>query len=221
MVFGEHTSGGAAVRARAERVHCAARSRSRSLPRVCDRVRYVAAVLVVSFCAGLCAADVVVATTSAVPQWSWASGASTCDGAASYGTRGVAALGNVPGARVHAAAPALIDNAANLWLFGGHQSVTPAPAQLFNDLWRYNTLTGKWTWVSGASTLNQAGVYGDLGSSTSSATVPGARTSANMWLDNAGSLWVFGGFGLDGAGSQGAWHGAKERERDARARHAH
>ncbi len=59
-----------------------------------------------------------------------------------------------------------------------------------------------WTWVSGSSSVNQLGVYGTQGTASPS-NVPGARDFSVSWIDAAGDFWLFGGRGLDGAGSIG------------------
>ena len=56
--------------------------------------------------------------------------------------------------------------------------------------------------VSGANTILQAGSYGTQGT-TSASNVPGARAFAISWIDSRGNLWLFGGNGLDSAGTQG------------------
>ena len=86
----------------------------------------------------------------------------------------------------------------NLWLFGGfgYDSVPPTISLgRLNDLWKYNIGIGQWTWVSGANTQNQTGVYGTKGT-PAAANVPGARESAASWIDASGNLWLFGGLGL-------------------------
>jgi hypothetical protein len=110
-----------------------------------------------------------------------------------YGTKGVPAAGNVPGARAYAAS--WTDASGNLWLFGGYSSY----AGEFNDLWRYTPSTGDWTWMSGAYWSNQPGVYGTKGV-PAAGNVPGARNSAVSWTDASGNFWLFGGNGLDGVG---------------------
>ena len=56
----------------------------------------------------------------------------------------------------------------------------------------------EWTWVDGATTIDQPGVYGaeDLPGANN---VPGARVGSVSWMDPNGSLWLFGGFGYDSA----------------------
>ena len=64
--------------------------------------------------------------------------------------------------------------------------------------------TGKWTWVSGSNTIDQAGTYGTLGTAAPS-NVPGARGQAVCWIDPQGKLWLFGGFGYDSASNNDLW----------------
>ncbi|MCH7490236.1 MAG: Ig-like domain-containing protein [Gemmatimonadetes bacterium] len=59
-----------------------------------------------------------------------------------------------------------------------------------------------WTWVSGSTSINQPGVYGTQGVASGSNT-PGARSGAASWIDASGNLWLFGGGGIDAAGSFG------------------
>jgi hypothetical protein len=136
----------------------------------------------------------------------WAGGSNTANAPGVYGTRGVAAASNIPGARWGAIS--WTDAAGNVWLFGGvnnpwnpglHGSPPSAP---FNDLWELNASTGEWTWVSGASATNASGVYGTL-RTAAAGNVPGARFGAVSWIDAQGNLWLFSGFGNDSAGNYG------------------
>ena len=135
-------------------------------------------------------------------QWTWVSGSSSQNATSVYGTQGVAAPGNVPGARENAAS--WIDKSGNLWLFGGQSfNATGGNTQRLNDLWEFSPTTKQWTWVSGSDTqLTCAdGVYGSQG--TAAATnVPGGRYSAVSWVDSSGELWLFGGQGC-GSSSYG------------------
>ncbi|HZL28526.1 MAG TPA: Ig-like domain repeat protein [Acidobacteriaceae bacterium] len=64
----------------------------------------------------------------------------------------------------------------------------------------------EWVWTSGTNTVNcsggQQGVYGTLGSAAAS-NIPGGRAAAVSWTDTNGTLWLFGGNGLDGTGKMG------------------
>ncbi len=132
--------------------------------------------------------------------WSWEAGSTTTDATGVYGTKGVASSSNYPGARGYHII--WFDPAGTVWLFGGHASSSSETANEINDLWKYTPGTGAWTWVSGANTLNQPGVYGVRGTAAPS-NVPGARDTCASWRDSNGQLWLFGGFGTDSAGNEG------------------
>jgi N-acetylneuraminic acid mutarotase len=132
--------------------------------------------------------------------WNWVSGSSTISALAVYGTKGVAAAGNVPGARDNAAA--WIDSSGNLWLFGGYAFNSTGTEGNVDDLWSYNVTAGTWTWVAGSSTADVGGVYGTKGTAAAS-NEPGARNSASAWANHAGGFWVFGGQGFDSTDAGG------------------
>jgi hypothetical protein len=113
-------------------------------------------------------------------QWAWMRGSNLVNQAGVNGTQGIAAPGNVPGARYGAAG--WVDASGDLWLFGGAINQTEG----FNDLWKYSG--GQWTWVG----ANGAGSYGTMGVS-SSTNLPPPRNSASTWTDSSGNLWLFGG----------------------------
>ncbi len=66
--------------------------------------------------------------------WTWENGSST-SGAATYGTEGVAAASNVPGAR--GGSVSWVDSSGNLWLFGGAGNDSTGTNGDLNVLWRY------------------------------------------------------------------------------------
>ena len=131
-------------------------------------------------------------------NWTWVSGSDTADAAGIYGNLGVAAPGNVPGARDGAVS--WLDASGNFWLFAGAAPDGAGGAGGLNDLWKFDG--SDWTWVAGGAEFNAAGIYGVLGV-PSSDNVPGARTNAVSWIDAAGNLWLFGGFGFDINGALG------------------
>jgi N-acetylneuraminic acid mutarotase len=133
-------------------------------------------------------------------QWTWVGGGSADNAAGVYGTEGTAAAGNMPGARYSASS--WIDSSGNLWLFGGYGYDSTGGVGNLNDLWRYSPGTNEWTWVSGGSADNAAGVYGTEGTAAAS-SVPGARYSASSWIDSSGKLWLFGGYGYDSTATVG------------------
>ena len=136
-------------------------------------------------------------------EWAWMSGADTDGQAPVYGTQGIPSAANVPGAR--GVSISWTDSSGNLWLFGGygyHKDNDVDYYGYLNDLWRYDTATGMWTWMSGADTFNQSGVYGIKGE-PDNANLPGCRRGSISWKDSADNLWLFGGAGIDSLGNEG------------------
>jgi N-acetylneuraminic acid mutarotase len=131
-------------------------------------------------------------------SWTWVSGISTVSGAPTYGTKGVASAANVPGAR--SGAVAACDAAGNLWLFGGWGVSQGGTKYYVDDLWKFDGTS--WTWVSGATFGGNWGNYGTRGVAAAS-NGPGARAGATAWIDAGGTLWLFGGYGIDSAGTGG------------------
>jgi N-acetylneuraminic acid mutarotase len=133
-------------------------------------------------------------------EWTWIGGSNGYNQAGIYGSQGVAAPGNVPGARSSTAS--WKDGSGKLWLFGGLGLDSTGSSQLLNDLWNYNA--GEWTWVSGESVAlpNQPGIYGTQGTAALG-NIPGARSGAVSWTDAAGNFWLFGGLGWDSTGKIG------------------
>lgn len=136
----------------------------------------------------------------ATNEWTWEGGSDAVNTAGTYGTLGVPAAGNVPGAR--AGASAVIDSSGNVWLFGGAGYDSTDTNGFLNDLWKYTSATGQWTWESGSDLASQSGIYGTQGVSTSG-NVPGGRSGGDLWLDTNGNLWVFGGNGYSASSSTG------------------
>lgn len=110
-----------------------------------------------------------------------------------YGTQGLAEVGNVPGAVQTALS--WTDPSGNFWLFGGNGIDSTGSTGLLNDLWKYSN--GEWAWVSGAKLINQNGMYGTQGS-LAPGNIPGARVATVGWVDTKGNLWLFGGYGAAG-----------------------
>jgi N-acetylneuraminic acid mutarotase len=124
--------------------------------------------------------------------WTWVGGSDTGNHWGVYGTKGVAASGNVPGARKSSISR--VDDNGNLWLFGGDGYDANSNIGRLNDLWKFDGTY--WTWVSGSNSVNQRGVYGTKGVAASG-NVPGARDFSFSWIDGQGNLWLFGGYGWD------------------------
>jgi hypothetical protein len=67
----------------------------------------------------------------------------------------------------------------------------------------------QWAWMGGNNAPDLKGNYGWAGNygvrgQFSPDNRPGARTSGATWIDKLGHLWLFGGFGFDAVGNQGA-----------------
>jgi N-acetylneuraminic acid mutarotase len=142
-----------------------------------------------------------IGASTGLGEWTWMGGYTSVDGNGSYGTLGTAWGGNLPPARSGAAS--WRDANGNLWIFGGTNELSNI--QAFNDLWFFNTATNVWTWMGGSSMASNcgsiygcgvAGVYGVLGT-PATGNIPGARSAASTWVDGAGHLWLFGGYGYD------------------------
>lgn len=129
-------------------------------------------------------------------DWMWVSGNSTPNSSAVYGPKGVASAAYTPGARDSHSG--VVNAGGNFWMFGGED----VNQNLYNDLWMYTTATVQWTWVSGNNTVNNRGVYGTKGA-FAAANQPGARMGQSITADDAGNVWLFGGYGFDGAGNLG------------------
>jgi galactose oxidase-like protein len=144
--------------------------------------------------------DATGAGTSSCP-WTFVGGSTAGDTTGVYGTQG--APGGVPGGRW--AAATTMDAAGHFWLFGGQGVDSAGTIGLLNDLWEYNPAANQWTWIGPATSIvaNQNGSYGTEGTGTGT-TAPGGRQAGVLWADTSGNIWLFGGFGLDSAGTGNA-----------------
>ena len=75
-----------------------------------------------------------------------------------------------------------------------------APAACNNSGTQRAAAHNEWAWSGGANTGGQAGMYGTLGGGAMG-NIPGARQASVAWADASGNFWLFGGNGLDSAGS--------------------
>lgn len=138
-------------------------------------------------------------------EWTWMGGSdipSNRAAAGVYGVMGTPAAENFPGARLGAVR--WTDVKGNFWLFGGQGSDANGNYGYLDDLWKFDPCTGKWTWISGSSTVGGRfgiqSVYGTLGTPAAGNT-PGSRYYSATWADLRGHLWLFGGQGLDANGN--------------------
>lgn len=131
-------------------------------------------------------------------EWTWVGGSNTACSAGVYGTEGVAAAANLPGART--ATTTWTDSSGNVWLFGGGGCNSAGSFVLYGDLWKFSPASGWWTWAGGSTASYAPAVYGNQGVAAA-ANTPGARAAQATWTDASGNLWLFGGFGYDTATS--------------------
>src|SRR5215831_4999771 len=129
-------------------------------------------------------------------QWTWMAGSNMANQPGTYGTLGTPGTGNTPGGRENPVN--WTDKSGNLWLFGGMEIPSATQDNFRNDLWKFSG--GQWTWMGGSNSVNQAGIYGTMGT-PALGNIPGARFQAVSWTDASGNFWLFGGLGLDANGT--------------------
>jgi hypothetical protein len=111
-------------------------------------------------------------------------------------------MSNIPGARRFAVS--WKDNSGNSWLFGGSGYDSAGNFGTLNDLWKFEPVLKRWTWMSGSKISDQSGEYGTTGNLDPAKFVPGSRDVAVSWYDSINSrYWLFGGQGYDAYGSNG------------------
>ncbi|HKE96074.1 MAG TPA: choice-of-anchor D domain-containing protein [Povalibacter sp.] len=136
-------------------------------------------------------------TPSSAGTWIWESGPNTAPALPVFGTPGTPAPGNVPGGRDRSVA--WRDTSGNLYLFGGEATDELGQVGAFNDFWKFEPVTHRWTWLGGSKQGNALGIYGTQ-ETPALANFPGAREDATAWTDASGNFWVFGGAGYDSIG---------------------
>jgi hypothetical protein len=122
-------------------------------------------------------------------NWTWMGGSNHLNDIGFYGIKCIGSTLNIPSSRFENRA-CWTDENGNFWMLGGTSSGAGSPRK--NDLWLYEPLNGKWTWVSGDSTLNPAGHWGTIGIANP-ANHPSGRFGNVAWGDNNGHLYFFGG----------------------------
>lgn len=127
-------------------------------------------------------------------SWSFVKGSTSANQKGTYGTKGNAASGNVPGARNYFS-PSIPTNSARtkLYLYGGIGYDSASTQGPLGDFWSYSFSTNMWTWEAGSNTVKENAVYGTQGvGSTSNA--PGSRENMAYTVDKDDKLWLFGGY---------------------------
>ncbi|MCI5056867.1 MAG: hypothetical protein MRY83_12205, partial [Flavobacteriales bacterium] len=111
-------------------------------------------------------------------EWTWIAGSDLKDQSATYSTLG-SSSGNSPGQRIEA--NMWVDNSNDIWVFGGGIDAYDQLHDNYNSTMKYDGTS--WIWVSGSSSLNDAG----------STTQPSARRSAAGLFSSDGKFYLFGG----------------------------
>lgn len=119
-------------------------------------------------------------------MWTWVSGTST-PGSGQYGTQCVGDANNYPPGRFENKQE-FVDECGNFYGMAGGTFTSGA----FNDLWRYEPSTLKWTWMSGIQGGNTQYNYGVQGVPSSSNFPPSTMGSPG-WKDKEGNFWVYNG----------------------------
>eukprot|EP01080_Neovahlkampfia_damariscottae_P003698 gene3698-6512_t len=139
-----------------------------------------------------------------------------------YGERNTPNPMNFPGSRKRSCG--FVDTEDNLWLFSGKRQPQNS-FELLNDLWKFSN--GSWIWVSGDSTADEPGVYGDK-NVPGEKNKPGSRENAFCYCDSNNRIWTFGGNGkskelsgklndfwlYDMTIDQWTWTGGTDKEND-------
>lgn len=112
-----------------------------------------------------------------------------------YGTQGVAAPTNHPGAR---RMMVVKQNGNLVYLFGGTGYSSSGFSATLNDLWSYDLTTGFWTWLKGSQSGDTYGFYGSI-RIEAPGNGPGSRIASGGWMDDNGYLWIYGGNGYSNA----------------------
>jgi N-acetylneuraminic acid mutarotase len=135
----------------------------------------------------------------ATKQWTWMSGSNLANQFSAFGSSGQSSANYIPGSRY--SGMSWVDASGNFWLFGGAGDYLNDSSDInvtMNDLWKYSPSSGEWTWYGGELPAS----YGTLGHSSAS-NEPGERNGGATWVDANGTLWLFGGFGIDALSNVG------------------
>ncbi len=134
-------------------------------------------------------------------EWTWVKGTGLPNQFGVYGTKGIPAPNNNPGARTYGAR-SWTDNNGYLWLCGGDGYASNGGGEL-NDMWRYDITSNEWTWMNGSNQPSPAGVYGIYQTPGPLNTPGGRHEGTACWKDLSGNLWFYGGY--DGSSYCDMW----------------
>ncbi len=120
-------------------------------------------------------------------EWAWITGSLSPAQPTVWGTKGVPAAGNTPGARYESME--WTDTAGNFWVFGGWP-ISPTPFAGHNgDLWKFDPVIKQWAWMHGTQTPFTFPVYGTQGVAAPG-NMPAAACAVQSAVDKNGNLWL-------------------------------
>lgn len=132
-------------------------------------------------------------------MWTWMDGPLTFNDGGQFGPTCSVSGTYMPSCRYETRAR-WTDMCGNLIFYRGAIDSGNVTYARYNDLWFCNTQTLEWTVITGTSQLNLNPVYGVQGSGNFSNT-PGSRRGSISWMNSAGELFLFGGYGWSAADS--------------------
>jgi hypothetical protein len=113
-------------------------------------------------------------------MWTWMSGTES-DSSSLPAQQGVASATALP--KTYNNAYSWVDSQNNLWLFGGDRQNTSSSSS--NQVWKYSTSTGLWTWMKGNSDVDNQ----DAGPVLGTENVEAAANSPGEKYMFKGALW--------------------------------
>lgn len=127
-------------------------------------------------------------------QWAFMGGTQTVNQAPTYGTEGVEASSNVPGARYDT--HCWIDSSDKFWVFGGYGYDASSTVESLSDLWKFDPSTLKWTWMGGSQYVQAKPVLEDgTWYAAKTGNWPSAHWGGGYTKDSSGNMWLIGGRG--------------------------
>jgi len=126
-------------------------------------------------------------------EWTWMRGSTQINDAGSYGIKGIEDTTNNPPSRMIYCR--WKDYQGNFWIFGGGDH----PIGVFyNDVWKYNIATNKWTWMSGDNFPNGEGMQDSICATGTDLIGPARLENRACWTDECFNFWQFGGATISG-----------------------
>ncbi|HUQ66852.1 MAG TPA: kelch repeat-containing protein [Flavitalea sp.] len=123
-------------------------------------------------------------------QWAWFNGNNHYNQPPVVTQPGVPNAGDHPGARTLSAS--WIDDAGDVWLFGGNGYGGNSGSNSLNDLWKYSTAINQWAFMKGEVSIDPRPVYGTKGVAADENN-PGGMANCAFWKDAKGDFLLFGG----------------------------